>query len=1142
MNPNCMFPATARSLVVLGAAVALLAPQVASAQAPNPKPILMLLLDTSGSMEWVAGSTGAAPDKVPPVCGAQGQNFSDSIAYEKSRLVVAQEVLTGTFEDYYCNVGNRYEPPDLDTHYGVAHTNACSKPALIGPLPGPNLDQWCRNPRQKDNGLIDLRFEDFKFLLATFHPVNINDPDVKGGLFSIGGPKQGNIDMGIRNTDRGRPWLTYAGPPASPPLPGADPPAASIVNLGQLIVPDVDDATGSQAPSTARVEREILSLRGFSATPLGPMLEDIKYVLESHADLQPMDGTGNGDPYHSCRRRIAILITDGKADPEGAFGYKDTATAMWALKNTAPNPVTVYVVGFNLDDESVAVLDSLDPDNGGPADGLFIADSPEQLAASIAEITSAELQGRRSRTTTVFSNATRSADDLQYQFNASYDGDKGYAINQVGYLNQTVYRCNASCAGVMSTGRSCAQEIYPLHEKLNSRTTARNVRFHVDGGLVDLTTTPPHLIATTVADLAAKFGLPLNVTLPQIDPGGTDVDGNPLVDLINDLGSSLNFGNASAYMQQLVRYVLALGGTMRCIDDSNSSKCQRMGAIRRATPVIQEPQVSGKYPLRSWNKYVSEPNAVTGYSPSCRPTMLYTGTHDGQIHAFRVDNARDLSGACATQTVPAVTDATLGEERWAIVPQHLFKRAHNLVNSTAFLMDGGLHVDEVLMERGDPLTTTSDAEAANWRSVLTGSYGRGGRGYIAMDVTNPMDIDTVEVLWEISNDLGRCRDGNCESPLLNPGADFTKLGFTGAKASYATAFISGKEVAIAILSGGANTGATEPLSGRVVYIVRMDTGEKLAEFSPTSGNVTNFDASTALMEFGITGTPAAYPNLPGTVASRAFVGDAGGRMWRIDLVGDPASWYMQQVYDPYAAGGPVPGTTAARQPVFGAPRLALTGEFGHVAVIYGTGDIDYVSNGGSTRGGVWSFSEVTSPSGTNISVNENWVKVLAPGEKITGEPEVFNKVAYFSSFNADLTDACNGGEGFVYGVDFVQSTGSGDDTTIGKLDEDGDPSSYDLVKRKSTGDVIPFGVQVIERPACFAGGSSLNAGGMGGGAQGISRGAVELVVNVAEGQFSSPGTVPPGVNPNSLKTPTITESLTDSGETIQSAAWGYVLY
>jgi hypothetical protein len=479
------------------------------------------------------------------------------------------------------------------------------------------------------------------------------------------------------------------------------------------------------------------------------------------------------------------------------------------------------------------------------------------------------------------------------------------------------------------------------------------------------------------------------------------------------------------------------------------------------------------------------------------------------------------------------------------MPQHLLKRAHGLVTAQTSLMDGQLYVADVLLTRGDPTNkkNTPADEAQNWTTVLTAGYGLGGYGYAALDVTNPDRVGQVGFLWEISKD-DRCRKGSCLTAVDGEANDFGKFGLTTARPAYGTAFVSGKEVAIAFLPGGdTDEDPARPEAGKVVYIVRLDTGAKLAEFSEQEGNVFDLGGGVETLDFPFTSSASAFSDAPGVVTTRAFVGDAGGRLWRIDMsAATPSDWVMQLFFDPYAPTGPIAVTDPAdRQPVMGAPKLALDGQYGHVAVVYGTGALDYLASAPDARAGMFSVSEVTALSGA-VSRVHNWTRAFARGEKLTGEPEIFNKKAFFTTFVENLDDSCDGGSGRLYGVHFTERDDAAPDTdnAVAALDADGDPTTLDMEKFISTGDSIPYGVQVIERPGCFPGGTAgSNLASQGGG---VKRGALELVVNVAHGDYSSSSTVPPGVDASKLSTKTFTHALNEQTETLQSAAWGNVLY
>ncbi len=147
--------------------------------------------------------------------------------------------------------------------------------------------------------------------------------------------------------------------------------------------------------------------------------------------------------------------------------------------------------------------------------------------------------------------------------------------------------------------------------------------------------------------------------------------------------------------------------------------------------------------------------ANPGYSTfktthASRTTMLYVGTNGGVLHA--------IDGS--------LTGATAGKEVFAYVPGPLY------------LGPSGTPITDGLMARGDPNFThkalvdgppvvfdidfgrTPGGTGTDWRTVLVGSLGKGGKSYFAIDITDPSTMTTEalvagKVLWEFSHaDLG----------------------------------------------------------------------------------------------------------------------------------------------------------------------------------------------------------------------------------------------------------------------------------------------------------------------------------------------------------------------------------------------------
>ncbi len=1116
------------------AAVAALSPGQAQAQDASDavKPLVLILLDTSGSMEYESGTTlSPSQEFTVPHCEeptATAPDFGIGVGnYPKSRLVAAKEVLTGTYENYWCKYDYRTNPDYEDFEYPIPHVRPCSYDVVTG------LSN-CDEPAQKFDGLLDVKRDDFKFALMTFDSRESLEANAEG-MYSYGPDTAFDINLGIRNEV----W----GEPNDPNVWGTDgwsfsDQHRSVNNRGQLIPPPLADTFNDIRAQNRLMQYEVGTTVGYWGTPLSPMLSDARWFLQNHETVKPFDvNTGLGDPYINCRERVVILITDGRASQgEGVGGYGTTMSAITALKNTPPTPVRVYVVGFNLATPDVSMLADLSPENGGPANGVYIVDSPQDLATALSDIFNIVISDTRSRSNVTFTNATQSMVDQQYQLSAAFQPDPLVSNNQIGYLNQTVYRCSAECGNV--GGPSCARDLVRIHDRLNTQTD--RTLLTVVAGLVAALDNSLLALATDDTLMAELFDVPQTGQLPKLDPVSIVKTGSSLLDLIintadDTLGDASDYAVQYEYMKQLIKLIRAEDGSVR--------QGRKLGGIGYSTPIVQEPPEVGKYPIRSWNQYATTVDQDVKYAPQCRPTMAYVGTHDGQIHAFRIDR-RGPSELCKDQAVPVQDEDDMGRELWSIVPQHLLKRSHALASQAIHLMNGQPVVADVLLSRNDPLTANTVNEAAQWRSVLTTGYGNGGTGYIAIDVTHPLEGEDVSVLWELDHE-SRCYQGNCYAPNTGKTNDFSRLGLTTARPAYGTAFVNGKEIAIVVLPGGDTPeSSSNPEAGKVVYVAALSDGRKLAEFSNASGNVVRMDGTPVTLLSPFTGSPTLYSNVPGVVTTRGFIGDAGGRLWRIDMKSsDPDNWRLQLFHDAYAAGGAVDGATLSdRQPVFGAPAVALDGPYGHVAVAYGTGAIDYLAKTPNSRSVVYSVSEVTQVDGT-IDVQENWSKVFEPGEKLTGEPTIFAQKAYFTTFVENTLDLCAAGGGRLYGVHFTQhdSTATKKDNTVAAFDDDGDPTTLSVVKFVSTGQSVPYGVQVVERPSCLPDGT---AGGGGGLASSTApqRGALELVVNVAQGDTGSANTIPPGVDASTMGTKTLTHALADSGETLHSSAWGNVLY
>jgi type IV pilus assembly protein PilY1 len=144
-----------------------------------------------------------------------------------------------------------------------------------------------------------------------------------------------------------------------------------------------------------------------------------------------------------------------------------------------------------------------------------------------------------------------------------------------------------------------------------------------------------------------------------------------------------------------------------------------LGDIVNARPVVVASPDRLTHVMES---YDGPPGAYAAFKARPRRAQLYIGANDGMLHAF---------------------DAATGEERLAIIPSAVLNKLPALTAPT-YGAEGGLphrfFVD-------GPAVVQDVYYAQAWHTVLLATFGAGGRGLLALDVTDP---DHISLLWEFS--------------------------------------------------------------------------------------------------------------------------------------------------------------------------------------------------------------------------------------------------------------------------------------------------------------------------------------------------------------------------------------------------------
>lgn len=130
-----------------------------------------------------------------------------------------------------------------------------------------------------------------------------------------------------------------------------------------------------------------------------------------------------------------------------------------------------------------------------------------------------------------------------------------------------------------------------------------------------------------------------------------------------------------------------------------------------------------------------------------RTPVVYVGANDGMLHAF--------DGSVGT--------SSSGTELFAYIPSFVYGNSSNYSTrglatlgnpgyEHRFFVDATPNTFDVDFERVGGTTTASTQD---WRTMLIGGLGKGGKGYYAIDITNPADWTSetavaTKVLWEFT--------------------------------------------------------------------------------------------------------------------------------------------------------------------------------------------------------------------------------------------------------------------------------------------------------------------------------------------------------------------------------------------------------
>ena len=359
---------------------------------------------------------------------------------------------------------------------------------------------------------------------------------------------------------------------------------------------------------------------------------------------------------------------------------------------------------------------------------------------------------------------------------------------------------------------------------------------------------------------------------------------------------------------------------------------------------------------------------VVNYSAT--DAAIIVGANDGMLHAF---------------------DDETGAELWAYVPDELLSKLKLLTPGAS-----GSH--QFFVDSSPKLLRKDDGT-----KIVVFGFGRGGRAYYGLDVTSKT---APKLLWKITNTTS------------TGGGDFSELGLATSEPAMIR---TSSDVDAFLIGGGYDTWFDDPshtaantsgAMGRAIFAVNATTGALISKIKPTG------------MDFAIPSNVAALDFNSDKKVDRAYVGDLGGNMWRVD-----SNLTATKLF---SSGG--------NRKIYYAPDVVR--DKGFLSVFFGTGDrnnplqttpVDRmygIKDDGTSNLTESNLIDVTTRVYQNGSNDEKSLKVelgakngwyiqlnQRSGEKVLASPSAFFSV-FFSTF-VPISGVCNaGGDARVYEVNY----------------------------------------------------------------------------------------------------------------------------
>lgn len=560
--------------------------------------------------------------------------------------------------------------------------------------------------------------------------------------------------------------------------------------------------------------------------------------------------------------------------------------------------------------------------------------------------------------------------------------------------NTTVYNCvtpNAvTCTGGTMVGTDCHVQVATtctgtMNTKVTDASDTRVIKTanSTGTGLVDFS--HANLTATQQGYFAAAHIGTLSQWATLTATQQTAAEG---VNLVNFLRGQYGYENRSTNVtdNRLFRYREAV-----------------LGDALESQPAYLDKPVFG---------YTDPGYSAFKSTHTSRAGTVYMGTNDGMLHAFAGDT---------------------GVERWAYVPSMVIPNMWKLADFNY----ATLHTNYV---NGSAITSDvctancSDAGTAVWKTILVAGLNGGGRGYYALDITNP---SAPALLWEFTTTTGM---GAVQDDDLGYG--------------FGHAIITTKRDGtwVVLITSGYNN--VSPGDGQgYLYVLDAASGTILSKIATGVGSTTTPSGLAKI---------SGYSNDPNSnEAGYIYGGDLLGNLWRFDInssatavIGTGDKLKFATLFSNAAGTTPQPITT---MPILGrinGKRVIFIGTGKYLETsdltntqqqtLYAIKDDDATSTLVNPRNTLVSQTLINNPDGTatRISGSSNTVNFTSgrgwyvdfpdAGERVNIEGKLVQGTLVIASIVPSNTACSPGGYGWLNYFDYKNGSASSEkfDATI----------------------------------------------------------------------------------------------------------------